>query len=36
VNSVPVEGPGLNISAVTSRTQDAKTHDNGVQLPPKR
>jgi hypothetical protein len=36
LNSVPVESPGLNISAVTSRTQDAKTHDNGVQLPPKR
>jgi hypothetical protein len=36
VNGVPLDGPKLNISAVTSRSQDAKAHDNGEALPPKR
>jgi len=35
INAVPIEGPKLNISAVTSRNQDAKAHDNGEKLQPK-
>ena len=31
-----IEGPRLNLSAVTALTQDAKSHDNAVKDPPKR
>jgi hypothetical protein len=33
VNAVPIDAPSLNISKVTSQSQDAKVHDNGEALP---
>jgi len=36
VKSVPMEAPKLNISSVTSKTQDAKSHNNGELAPPKK
>jgi hypothetical protein len=36
VKVVPIEAPKLNISAITSKTQDAKSHDNAVKKPPVR
>jgi hypothetical protein len=35
-NITKIEGPRLSLSAVTARTQDAKSHDNKVKDPPKR
>jgi cytochrome c553 len=32
-NAVPIDAPSLNISKVTSQSQDAKVHDNGEALP---
>jgi hypothetical protein len=33
LNAIPIEAPKVNISAFTSRNQDAKAHDNGEKLP---
>jgi hypothetical protein len=34
VKAAPLEGPRLNISSVISRSQDAKSHNNGEAVGP--
>jgi hypothetical protein len=36
MNAVPMEAPKLNITAVTAKTQDKSSHNNGEAAPPKR
>jgi hypothetical protein len=36
VNAAPMEGPKLNITAVTAKTQDKSSHNNGEAAAPKK
>ena len=36
VNAAPAEAPRLDITAVTARTQDKSSHNNGEAVPPKK
>jgi hypothetical protein len=35
-NAAPMEAPRLNITAVTAKTQDKSSHNNGEAAPPKK